>query len=81
MLLYHMAKSHSSEVKRCISLYFTKLHGMHSQIGGEELKRLGVERGPRFRELLDAVLSARLNGKVSSREDEIRMVQELLGQV
>ena len=81
VLLYHMAKSHSSEVKRCISLYFTKLHGMHSQIGGEELKRLGVERGPRFRELLDAVLSARLNGKVSSREDEIRMVQELLGQV
>jgi tRNA nucleotidyltransferase (CCA-adding enzyme) len=78
VLLYHMAKSRNPEVKRCISLYFTKLHGVHTQIGGEDLKRLGVERGPRFRELLDAVLSAKLNGRVISREDEITMVQELL---
>jgi tRNA nucleotidyltransferase (CCA-adding enzyme) len=81
VLLFHMAKNQSSEVKRCISLYFTKLHGMRTQIGGEDLKRLGVERGPRFKELLDAVLSARLNGRVTSREDEIAMVQELLTEV
>ena len=81
ILLYHMAKSQSSEVKRCISLYFTKLHGVRTQIGGEELKQLGVERGPRFRELLDAVLSARLNGRVISREDEIAMVRALLSDV
>ena len=79
VLLYQMAKSGNSEVKRCISLYFTKLHGMRTQIGGEELKGLGVPRGPRFRELLDAVLSAKLNGLVVSREDEIRMVRELQG--
>ena len=81
VLLYHMAKSHSSEVKRCISLYFTKLHGVHAQIGGEDLKRLGVVPGPRFRELLDAVLSAKLNGRVASREDEIELVKELIGSV
>jgi len=81
VLLYHMAKSHSPEVKRCISLYFTKLHGVRTQIRGEDLKLLGVERGPRFRELLDAVLSAKLNGKVINREDEIRMVQELMAEV
>jgi tRNA nucleotidyltransferase (CCA-adding enzyme) len=79
VLLYHMAKSRSSEVKRCISLYFTKLHGVRTQIGGEDLKQLGVERGPRFRELLDAVLSAKLNGRVVSREDEIELVKELHG--
>jgi tRNA nucleotidyltransferase (CCA-adding enzyme) len=81
VLLFHMAKNHSSEVKRCISLYFTKLHGVRTQIGGEDLKRLGVERGPRFKELLDAVLSARLNGRVTSRDDEIAMVQGLLSEV
>jgi len=81
VLLYHMAKSHNSEVKRYISLYFTRLHGVRTQIGGEELKQLGVERGPRFRELLDAVLSAKLNGRVTSREDELRMVQELISTV
>ena len=81
VLLYHMAKSANSEVKRCISLYFTKLHGVRTQIGGDDLKLLGVETGPRYRELLDAVLSAKLNGRVSSREDETRMVQSLLGRV
>ena len=78
-LLYQMAKNRSSEVKRCISLYFTKLSGVHPQIGGEDLKRLGVEPGPRFRELLDAVLSARLNGRVVSREEELELVKELIG--
>jgi tRNA nucleotidyltransferase (CCA-adding enzyme) len=81
VLLYHMAKSHNSEVKRYISLYFTRLHGVRTQIGGEDLKQLGVERGPRFRELLDAVLSAKLNGRVTSREDELNMVQELISAV
>ncbi|OGU07570.1 MAG: polya polymerase [Geobacteraceae bacterium GWC2_58_44] len=77
VLLYQMAKSRSSEVKRLISLYFTKLHGVRSQIGGDDLKQLGVRQGPRYRELLDLVLSARLNGLVVSREDEIELVREL----
>jgi len=78
VLLYHMAKCRSSELKRFISLYFTKLHGVRTQIGGEDLKQLGVERGPRYRELLDAVLSAKLNGEVVNRDDEIELVRELL---
>ena len=81
VLLYHMAKSRSSEIKRCISLYFTKLHGVRTQINGEDLRQLAVEPGPLYRELLDAVLSARLNGSVVSREDEIQLVRELLGAV
>lgn len=81
VLLYHMAKSRSSEIKRCISLYFTKLHGVRTQISGEDLRELAVEPGPLYRELLDAVLSARLNGGVVSREDEIQLVRELLGVV
>jgi len=79
VLLYHMAKSHSAEIKRLISLYFTKLHGVRPQIGGDDLKALGLEQGPRYREILDAVLSAQLNGRVSSREDELQLVRELLG--
>ena len=81
VLLYQMSKSRSSEMKRCISLYFTKLHGMRTLIGGEELKRLGVGSGPLFRELLDAVLCARLDGRVTTMEDEIGLVRQLLGQM
>jgi tRNA nucleotidyltransferase (CCA-adding enzyme) len=78
VLLYMMAKAGNDEVKKFISLYFTQLQNVHSLIGGEDLKRLGVPEGPRFRELLDAVLSARLNNLVQSREDELRLVAELL---
>ena len=78
VLLYQMAKNADSEIKRCISLYFTKLHGVHPLIGGEELKTLGVPKGPRFRELLEAVLNAQLDGRVASREEELDLVKRLL---
>jgi tRNA nucleotidyltransferase (CCA-adding enzyme) len=78
VLLYRMAKTGNAELKRCISLYFTKLHGVHTQIGGEDLKRLGVPPGPRYREILDAVLSARLNGTVNSKDEELNMARSLL---
>ncbi|UFS69854.1 CBS domain-containing protein [Geomonas sp. RF6] len=78
VLLYLMARSQHAEVKRAISLYFTKLSGVRPLINGEDLQRLGVQKGPRYRELLDAALSARLNGTVSSKEDELRLVQGLL---
>ena len=79
VLLCMMAKTGSGEVKKFISLYFTQLQNVHLQISGDDLKRLGVPVGPRFRELLDEVLSARINNLVQSREDELRLVGELLG--
>jgi tRNA nucleotidyltransferase (CCA-adding enzyme) len=79
VLLYLMAKSRNQEMKRMISLYFTKLQSVRTAIGGEDLKALGIKPGPRYRELLDAVLSAKLNGAVASREDEIELLRGLLG--
>lgn len=81
VLLYHMARCRNAEVKRYISLYFTKLHWIRTQITGNDLKCLGVEQGPRYRELLDLVLSARLNGQVGTREEEIDLVRKLQRQV
>lgn len=77
VLLYRMAKSSHAEMKRCISLYFTKLSGVRPLIDGEDLKRLGVEPGPRYREIFDAVLSARLNGSVVSKEEELALARSL----
>jgi tRNA nucleotidyltransferase (CCA-adding enzyme) len=79
VLLYLMAKSRNQELKRLISLYFTKLQALRTAIGGEDLKALGIKPGPRYRELLDAVLNARLNGLVASKEDEIELLRGLLG--
>ncbi|GFO66606.1 poly(A) polymerase [Geomonas limicola] len=78
VLLYQMAKTRNAELRRCISLYFTKLQGVRTLVRGDDLKKLGLAKGPRYREILDAVLSARLNGSVHSREDELQLVQGLI---
>jgi tRNA nucleotidyltransferase (CCA-adding enzyme) len=73
-----MAKTDNDEVKRFISLYFTQLQNIHCFINGRDLHELGVPVGPRFRELLDMVLDARLNNLVQSREDEMQFVKRHL---
>ena len=78
VLLYLMAKTGSEDARKCLSLYFTQLQNVHCLITGADLKRFGVPAGPRYRELLDEVLKARLNGQVVSREDELSMVRAKL---
>ncbi|GFO57224.1 poly(A) polymerase [Geomonas sp. Red276] len=80
-LLYLMAKSKNPEVKKWISLYFTKLQLVKPQIDGDDLKKLGGRPGPRFREVLDAVLHARLNGTVATKGEELVMARDLLQEV
>jgi tRNA nucleotidyltransferase (CCA-adding enzyme) len=70
-----MAKSGGEEVRRCISLYFTQLQNVHPLITGEDLKKMNIPPGPVYRELLEAVLKARLDGRVASREDELNFVR------
>jgi poly(A) polymerase len=42
---------------------------------GEDLKNLGFRPGPSFREILDAVEEAQLNGKISSLEEAVSFVE------
>jgi tRNA nucleotidyltransferase (CCA-adding enzyme) len=76
LLLYMMAKTGSEEVKKFISLYFTQLQNVRCFITGRDLHKLGVPPGPRFREILDMLLDARLNNLVQSREDELQLARQ-----
>jgi len=79
VLLYIMAKTRCEDVRKFVSLYVTQLRGVTSSVTGDDLKAVGLPPGPRYREILDTVLSARLNGEVSTREDELKIVtQELI---
>ncbi|WP_291316271.1 CBS domain-containing protein [Desulfuromonas sp.] len=75
-LLYLMASAGHEEVRRWISQYFTRLAGASSILTGSDLKRMGLPPGPRYREILDGLLDARLNGKVVTREDEVALVKK-----
>jgi tRNA nucleotidyltransferase (CCA-adding enzyme) len=77
--LFIMARSDRDWVKKSVSVYLTKLSRMRPELCGEDLKELGFEPGPRFKEILERLLAARLDGEVSDREEEMALVKREFG--
>ncbi len=77
-VLYTMAFTTSEEAKRAISLYLTRLKHEEPILTGKDLVAMGIEPGPVYSEILDALKVARLRGRVSSREDEVSLVKEFM---
>ena len=78
VLLYLMARTRSEEAKKALSLYFTQLQGVHCIVTGDDILAMGVPRGPKVGELLGRLLSARLDGEVMSRDDELNFVKKAI---
>jgi tRNA nucleotidyltransferase (CCA-adding enzyme) len=75
-LLYLMARTDNDEVRRWISLYFTRLRQTAPLLTGRDLKEMGVPPGPMYKKILAVLRDARLDGRLSSREDEIAVVRK-----
>jgi tRNA nucleotidyltransferase (CCA-adding enzyme) len=45
-------------------------------LDGRYLKEIGVKPGPVYREILESLLDARLNGEVSTLLDEVEFVRK-----
>ena len=71
-----MAKTAKKTGQKAISLYITKLSSVKPQITGDNLIALGLEPGPQFKTILEAVLKAKLDGLVKTKPDELRFVRE-----
>jgi tRNA nucleotidyltransferase (CCA-adding enzyme) len=78
-LLFMMAKANNRIIKRQISNFFTRLKGAKVSLTGRDLKLLGFTPGPLYRQILDALLEAKLNSQVNTREDELLFVKEKFG--
>jgi tRNA nucleotidyltransferase (CCA-adding enzyme) len=74
-LLYVMAKAPNEQIKRMISFYLTKLQHETLEIGGQDLKRLGLKPGPLFKQILDAALDAKLDGRLKGYQAELEFVR------
>lgn len=79
-LLYLMARANSEKIKRLISLFFTRLRGVSILLHGKDLVEMGFAPGPLFRNIMEKLLEARLNGLVKNRDDEIAFVKKHFGQ-
>ena len=75
-LLLMMAKAKQERAKKYISLYLTRLRNVTVTLTGNDLKRIGIPPGPKYRTILAELLNAKLDGVVRTREDEIAYVRQ-----
>jgi tRNA nucleotidyltransferase (CCA-adding enzyme) len=78
LILYMMATARKQEVKKSISHFFTNLRRINIQLKGRDLKKMGLKPGPIYRQILEAVLNARLDGRLKTRQDEIDFARLLV---
>ncbi len=65
-------------VRQAIASYMQTLRHVRTEIDGNLLRQLAVPPGPVYHRVLQAVLDARLDGKVASRAEEERLARTLL---
>jgi tRNA nucleotidyltransferase (CCA-adding enzyme) len=75
LILYMMASTRNRSVKKSISIYYNQLKDTQPLIGGQDLLSMGLKPGPVFRQILEAVLDARLNGEVETLQEELAFVR------
>jgi tRNA nucleotidyltransferase (CCA-adding enzyme) len=71
LLLYMMAATRQEKVKRAISHFFTRLRQVEPAIGGKDLLEMGYKPGPIYRDVIQAVLDAKLDGRLKTRKEEL----------
>lgn len=64
--------------RRAISYYLTKLKDIKPQITGHDLKKIGIEPGPLYREIFEAVLREKIRGKLLSKDEELDFVKKYI---
>lgn len=81
VILYMMVCTGSEIAKKRISLYHTRLRNVAITISGKDLLGMGLTSGPVFSKLLQAVLEAKLNGSVKTREDELDFIRKKISRL
>ena len=66
------------EVARRLETYLVEKRPVRTLLGGDDLIRLGVSRSPEVGRILDDLLAARLDGLLSSSQDEEAFVKDRL---
>jgi len=69
----------SSMARQHIQLFLDKLRYVKSALTGNDLQKMGIAPGPRMKEILQRLHEARLDGKVTSKQREKKLVEGWLG--
>lgn len=72
LLLYAEAGSKRARVR--IENFLTRTGNIRLRIKGGDLKRLGIKPGPRFKDIFEKTLHAKIDGKLKTKKDEEQFV-------
>lgn len=75
-ILFIMARAEIENVKKNISKYLTQLRNREIEVGGDDLKDMGLEPGPIYTALLTEVKKACLDGIARTREDQLEFLHK-----
>jgi tRNA nucleotidyltransferase (CCA-adding enzyme) len=76
VVLALMARMERSELRKSIGDFLATTRRVRPHLRGDDLRALGIRPGPIYREILNSILYARLDGHVQSRDDELRFVRQ-----
>jgi tRNA nucleotidyltransferase (CCA-adding enzyme) len=76
VVLALMAIAVRPEPRKAIGDFVGSRSRVRPFLRGDDLRALGIRPGPIFRDILNSLLYAKLDGQVQSRDDELRFVQQ-----
>jgi tRNA nucleotidyltransferase (CCA-adding enzyme) len=65
-------------IRHGLELYHRELASVKPLVDGDDLKRMGLPPGPRYREILDALRNAWLEGEIRTLEEEKALVRTMM---
>jgi len=75
-----LSETETNRNSTAITAYLDRYSQMKLIITGDDLKAMEIPEGPRYRELMDRVLAARIDGEVFTRRDEKALLKRLIAE-
>lgn len=77
-VLFAMACARNDLIGRRVRLYLEALQDVSPSITGRDLHRIGIPEGPAFGRILEEIRTAKLDGFLTSREEELELVRTMV---
>ncbi len=58
--------------------YLSRFRFVSPELTGNDLREMGIDPGPKYREILDGLRAARLDALVKTRQEEIDLITTLV---
>lgn len=78
VILLIKAKYRDPVIQRIIKDFFEIYNGVKIYSSGHDLRSIGLAPGPYYKKIFTKVLNAKLNGQVTTKEEELELIKELL---